>query len=345
MSTSAVSPSIDDVASLLAASYGVSGDLTRLPGENDNYLVATKDGERFVLKLAAEKRARVFFELVHQVVERVYDAGLGIGLPRTIVTSSGATESRLRTADGAVFRGRLAEFVAGTPWTDAGTPTRERLRELGRLIAKLGRVLADVQIPAANRTHSWDLAKAAQHRGKVELVDDLTRRRVLERAFHLYAACAVPRMECLPRSLIHGDVNDENVLVEDGKISGLLDFSDCLVSPTVCELAIACAYMMLDQPQPLTIGAEIVAGCHRERPLSLDEIDVLFPLACGRLAVSISVAAKRRRIAPDHPTWFATEKKAWDLLERLVEADPAKAAARLAPDIDVAPGDDRRKSS
>ncbi|MGB2984194.1 MAG: phosphotransferase, partial [Candidatus Bipolaricaulia bacterium] len=333
--------SIDDVASLLAASYGIAGDLTRLPGENDNYLVASKDGERFVLKLAGEDRMRVFFELEHQVIERVHAASLGIGLPRTIVTRSGETVSRLRRDDGATFRGRLMEFVSGTAWCDAGPPTPDRLRALGQLLARLDLVLSKVDNPAALRTHSWDLATADQHRGKIALVGDPTKRRILERSFHLYAACAVPRLDGLPHSLIHADANDENILVENGKISGLLDFSDCLVSPTVCELAIAVAYAMFDHPQPLEIGAEIVAGYHAARPLTPAELEVLFPLICGRLSVSVAVAAERRRVAPDHPTWFVTEARAWDLLEHLVAVDPAEATAQLASSIDVIPDVDR----
>ena len=70
---------------------------------------------------------------------------------------------------------------------------------------------------------------------------------MLEWFFHFYAASAAPRLEALPHSLIHGDANDENVLVQEGRISGLLDFGDCLENPTVCELAITLAYAMLDR--------------------------------------------------------------------------------------------------
>ncbi len=45
---------INDVAALLADSYGICGNLARLPGENINYLVTTDDDEWFVFKLAGE---------------------------------------------------------------------------------------------------------------------------------------------------------------------------------------------------------------------------------------------------------------------------------------------------
>ena len=328
--TSADPVKINDVAAMLADSYGICGDLARLPGENATYLVTTDDDERFVFKLAGEAQTSAFLELEHRAVERAHTASLGIRLPRLIPTRSGEDESRYRTPEGALLRGRLIEFVPGTQWSDAGPSIPERSRALGSILARLDLALADVDLPAARRTHCWDLTAAAAHRVNVALIEDSAKRSILERSFHLYATCAAPQLERLPHSLIHADANDENVLVENGRIVGLLDFGDCLFNPTVCELAIAAAYAMFDRPDPLQAGAEIVAGYHSERPLTRDELEVLFPLICGRLSVTVTVAAERRRIAPDHPNWFVTEQRAWDLLEFLVDVDPMDAASKLA---------------
>lgn len=189
-------------------------------------------------------------------------------------------------------------------------------------------------LPAARRTHCWDLTATAQHRASVVLIEDSAKRRALERSFHLYEAYAVPRLERLLHSLIHADANDGNVLVENGRIVGLLDFGDCLFNPTICELAIAAAYAMLDRPDSLQAGAEMVAGYHSERPLSRDELEVLFPLICGRLSVTVAVAAERRRIAPNHPNWFATERRAWNLLECLADVEPVDAVSELTSRIE-----------
>lgn len=326
---------VENIAALLAESYGVSGDLSRLPGENVNYLVSTPANERFVFKLSGEEQTSGFLELEHQAVERAHAANLDIRLPRLIPSKSDESEGRYDTSGGTMLRGRLVEFLPGTPWSDAGSATIELLRDLGRILAKLDLALADVDLPVAHRSHRWDLAAADQHRSRVELVEDSERRRLLEESFHLYAAYAAPRLNSLPHSLIHGDANDENVLVQDGHIVGLLDFGDCLFNPTICELAIAVAYAMLDHPDPLQAGAEIVAGYHSERPLKREELEVVFPLICGRLSVTVAVAAERRRIAPDHPNWFATEARAWDLLKRLAEVDPAQATKELAVRIDL----------
>jgi Ser/Thr protein kinase RdoA (MazF antagonist) len=118
----------------------------------------------------------------------------------------------------------------------------------------------------------------------------------------------------LPQQFIHGDAHDDNILVDAGRVTGLLDFGDSGFNPTICELATCLPYLMMGRDDPLDIAASILAGYHSTRPLSDAEISVLMPLVCGRLAVTVSMAAERRQIDPSHPAWFISEQGAWDLL-------------------------------
>jgi len=310
--------------------YGLTGSLSRLPGENRNYRVDTEDGQRFVLKIATQPASEDLTALEHAAVERVVAAGLDLRVPRTVPARSGAAEVRIEADDGSLLRGRLLRYVPGLSWCESETASHELLRHLGATLARLDLTLEGLSHPAADRTHRWDLTAVGRHRKKIELVTAPERRRSLEWMFHLWSACAAPRLADLPHSFIHGDANDENVLVEGDRVVGLLDFGDVLDNPTICELAIALAYAMLDREDPLEVGAEVVAGYHEVRPLSAAELSVLFPLICGRLAVSVTVAAQRRRLDPEHPSWFATEERAWRLLESLSGIDPAAANAVLA---------------
>ena len=133
--------------------------------------------------------------------------------------------------------------------------------------------------------------------------------------------------------MIYADANDENVLVRNGRVTGLLDFGDALENPIVCELAIGLVYAMLDRADPLADAAEVAAGYHAVRPLEEAEIDVLFPLVCGRLAASVTVAAERRQIDASNTNWFVTEDRAWRLIEKLSQIDPEDATRRLVKDL------------
>ncbi len=343
----------DAITSLLQTEYGIFGTLTRLAGENENYLVTTEKSTRFVLKLADEETTSGMIEIEYLAVERLLDAGIGAGintrldanftvqLPRVIPTRTGAIEARFLTDTGQKLRGRLLEFVPGQAWCEILPVATQRFEELGRTIARVNLAMEVIIHPDAGRTHHWDLARAEQHRASISLVGDPKRRRILEQVFHFYTAIAMERFPDLPRSLIHGDINDDNLLVDNNRIQGILDFGDCLENPTICDLAIALAYVTLDEPDPLEAASIIVGAYHLVRTLSMDELEVLFPLMCARLAVSVIISAKRRQIDPTRASWFVSEERAWEKLTFFATIPPANAAIQLASKIDLTPYDDR----
>jgi 4-aminobutyrate aminotransferase-like enzyme/Ser/Thr protein kinase RdoA (MazF antagonist) len=334
------SPSKDQITKFLGHEYNLTGEISRLPGENFNIQIQTDDGQNYVLKLADENLSQELIELEYLAVEHLYNSGVEVDLPRIIKTRSGSIMASYQTSDGIHMRGRLLEFVFGTPWCNAGTPSSQQCQDLGKMLGVIDSALSDFIHPASHRTHPWDLTATAQHRDKVALISDPQRRRTVEWMLHFFSACALPRLADLPHSLIHADANDENVLLREGKIIGLLDFGDCIYNPTISELAIALAYAMLDQPDPFSVGAEIIAGYHTVHPLSLDELAILYPLICGRLSTTVTIAADRRQFEPDHPNWFVTEERAWHLLEQFFTIDPNEAGNRLAAGTGLAPFND-----
>ena len=342
----------DTLVALLETQYKISGTLTRLAGENENYLVETMDDKKFVLKIIDKDTASGIIEIEHLAVERLIDVGFDakfdkshsdegfdggprVRLPRVIPTRTGAIEARAITCEGKQLRGRLLEFVPGKAWCEVLPATTQRFEALGRTIAQLNLAMEAILHPDASRTHHWDLARADQHRASISQIHDPNRRRILEQVFHWYAAIARPLFQDLPSSLIHGDINDDNVLVNNNRIQGILDFGDCLENPTICDLAIAAAYVTLDEPNPLETASIIVGAYHKLRPLSTEELVVLFPLMCARLAVSVIISAKRRAIDPTRTSWFVSEERAWKKLIFFATLPPADAAIKLASKTDI----------
>ena len=326
---------------ILSRDYALSGTITPLGGENSNYLVTLADGSRSVLKIAGSAQSGEFLELEHAATEAVATSDIGLAVPRIQPTIRGAIQSSFTDETGREARARLIRFVEGTPWLDVPLHGSELRKNLGRLLASIELVLGRIDTPAARRTHQWDLTQAHIHRRKTGLIADLSRRMILHEAFAMYEGCARPFLAGLPHSYVHADANDENLLVEGDRIVGLLDFGDSLHNPTVCDLAISLAYVLMGEDDPLGAGAEIVEAYHAVRPLSRQEIEVLFPLVCGRLATTCIIAAERRLKDPDHPDWFITEERAWKTVGAYVGISPVDAASKLASLIDVKPYPDQ----
>ena len=125
-----------------------------------------------------------------------------------------------------------------------------------------------------------------------------------------------PRYKEVRSSVVHNDANDYNIVV-DKKVKSLIDFGDMLYTPTINNLAIAAAYALMGQENPMLALCSMVKGYHDVLPLSETELELLFPLIQTRLAVSVTNSAIQKQLKPDDPYVVISEKPAWDLLAKL----------------------------
>ncbi len=127
-------------------------------------------------------------------------------------------------------------------------------------------------------------------------VKDEDRRRVVKEIVEAFRAEVVlAKLEC---AVIHGDVNEQNVLVDqkEGNVCGIIDFGDCAVGPVVFDVAIAIMYMMVlwwrgndDMKRCLAAGGHVLAGYLSERRLSETELRVLPTSVVARFAQSLTL--------------------------------------------------------
>lgn len=317
-----------EVEKLLLELYGLAGKLRPLPGEyDDNFHLTTSDGLERVLKVMAPERDRELIDLQCGALAHLEREAPGLLLPRVIRTRSGAPMGR--TVDGA-GRERLVwmlSYLPGRTLAEARPRDAALLGSLGAFLGQLDRGLATFTHPASKRQLKWDLTQAGWIRPHLEKLESAEKRALVRHFLELFEANAQPLLSRLPRSVIHGDANDYNVLVgprgEDGRRSiGLIDFGDSHESVRVAEPAIAAAYALLDQPDPLATLTALLRGYHRVRPLEPAEIEVLFPLVAMRLAVSVVNSTLEHAKKPDDPYVTISAGPAWAALERLAAIHP-----------------------
>jgi 4-aminobutyrate aminotransferase-like enzyme/Ser/Thr protein kinase RdoA (MazF antagonist) len=308
--------------------YGLEASARPLPGEyDDNFQLRTPEGRELVLKVMHPARERGLVELQCAALRHLALAVPHLALPRVVEDRRGEAVADAPGPEGSRRLVWMLTFVPGAPLAEARPRTPELLASLGRLLGELDRALLGFFHPGASRELKWDLARAAQARRLLPCIADPGRRALAERFFRLYAEEAEPALPRLRRSVIHGDANDWNVLVaapraETPEAVSVIDFGDMHLGLTVAEVAVAAAYALLGQRDPLRAASAVVGGYHAVFPLEEEEIRLLFPLIAARLAVSVAHSAERGRLLPDDPYARISEEPAFAALERLAGIPP-----------------------
>jgi len=285
----------DDASRIAAECYALTAGASTLPSDRDqNFLLTLVDGSRRVLKIANADVTRDVLEAEHAALRCAASAGT---CPRVIAATDGAD---IISVGGHLVR--MITALDGRTLGETSWQSDALLRDLGQTVARLDLALDGCTLPTFTRTHRWDLARCHEViASNLALVADTALRDVIASVAARHRATVVPRLPSLRRSLIHGDVNDYNVLVDPDRqvVTGIIDFGDMVVSHTINDLAIAMAYVALSADDPLAAGASVVAGYHQVRALDDAEREVLFDLVCMRLAVSACIAAEQQAARPD----------------------------------------------
>ncbi len=321
---------IDD-ASRIAALYGLHVEAEPLPGERDyNFYLKTEAGQAFVLKIAPADEHRALLEMQNAALEHLAARDASLALPQVRVTSAGEAIATVTSAAGTQHFARMLTYMPGMLFAEARPHSPQLLRSLGAALGKLDGGLRDFVHPAAQRFLKWDLPHALWIREYLQHIAQPDRRALVEHFLAQFEAQTLPKLPALRTSVIHNDANDYNIVVNEPgatarQVVSLVDFGDMVQTYTVCEVAIAAAYAMLGEADPLTAAAQVVGGYHEAFPLTEAELEALYPLICIRLCISVVNSAYQQTQKPDDAYVTISEQPAWALLEQLRDVPPALA--------------------
>ena len=311
-------------AALARELFGIEGEARPLDGYADrNFLVGSEGGGRWVLKIANRAEDERALDLQHRVLQAL--ASLE---PRVTPTPRRSVSGRIVESvelGGALHLVRALSYLPGTLLADARHVGTRTWRGLGATLARVDRALEGLEHPAADRPFRWNLGQAEWIVGRSPALPP-GRRRLVEHVQLQFLGCVRQRLAELPHGVIHNDANDRNVAVRDDPggavVTGLFDFGDACRSARVFELAIACAYAVLDRPDPLEVMGALAAGYDDVAVLSDVELEVLFPALCMRLVVSVTQSAMAAALEPRNDYIRVSEAPAWRALGRFADVDP-----------------------
>ena len=299
---------VEFAAAIAEERFGIRAVASQLPSERDqNFLLTDAPGEKFVLKIANAREVLEFVEAQNAVLRHLEKR---VSFCQRLVPSLSGEET-IVAADHLV---RVVRYLTGIPLARIQPQTSELLRDLGRKLGELDRALTDFDHPAVHRDFHWDLANGNlvidEYAG---LIGDASLRELVRN-------CRVHFNDNLRRSVIHGDANDYNVLVDPELMTvvGLIDFGDMVYSYTVGDIAIAIAYVVLEKDDPIEAAQCVLDGYTREFPLLQAEREVLWDMVRLRLAMSVCMAAKQQSERPENEYLHISQRAIAKALPKLV---------------------------
>jgi len=213
---------------------------------------------------------------------------------------------------------RLLTWVSGRLWIHVQPKTTALRFELGKIAGACTQALSNFDHPQAHRSFDWNIADSPWTIKHIALFT--SEEQEITSYFQKRFTAMQAQYAQLPKSVIHNDVNDHNILVsenlKDPNVTGLIDFGDAVYSQTINDVAIVLAYAMMDVPDPLGAAVDVLKGYAKLYTFYEEELSCLYTLIAMRLITTVTKAALRKQEEGATSYHAVSEQPAWNLLKR-----------------------------
>ncbi len=296
-------------------------DIKQLAGEQDLNFHISNSNDEYIVKLMHTTCDIAQIKQQADILDYLEKQNLDLHLPQVIRTNDKKNLALVKyeNEDRILW---VLSFCPGLIYAHAQPRTKELHHSLGSSLGKLNLALSDYTPNGNITTHRWELTNALDSKDFCQHISDDSRS-ICEQVFKKFETQILHAIKSLPHSIIHNDANDYNLLVvptaSGFKLSGIFDFGDMAYQPTICDSAIALAYAIMGQEDPLAVCYQYLQGFHSLSKISEDELAVLFDLIKTRLAVSIAISSKRQIEQTENSYLSISQKPAKKALQKLNE--------------------------
>lgn len=309
---------------LLKNEFGIDvANIKKLNGyENFNYLISTEK-ENFIFKTYTPNDDLI------DLIEAENDALLFLNnqskrTPTPIPFLDGKYVKPL-IVNGQELTCRLLSFLEGQFLGDV-KHSESLLSSFGTAVAQLDLKLQSFKSYTIKaRKFEWDIQHLFLNEKYIQDILVAKDRALVNYFFQQFIENVEPVINNLRFAYIHNDTNEWNVLTNNDKVTGIIDFGDLTYSPLINELAVSLTYICYDKEEPLEWVDAFIRTYHKVIPLRENELSVLYYCIAAKLCISVCNSAHSRLHNPDNSYAFSSEENAWKMLYKWVEINPIKA--------------------
>lgn len=304
-----------EIADVAMQLYEIEGEISTLNSfEDQNALIKTSHGS-FVLKIANKRWPEEELRIQTLLLDHLKTSAPKISWPRVVPNIKG---NKMTKVNG--FHVRLLTFIEGVILADS-VRNSELNYNIGKLLGQFSKAVQSFQhlVPVKPFDY-WNLDNVMACKAFLQDVNGKEIRSLIVKFYKHYETYVFPKIKNLPKAIIHGDANEQNLLVakdDQTKIVSLIDFGDLQKATHINDLAIALAYSLLDVKDIDSTARQIINGYQEEFNIEDEEFDVLFDLVAMRLISSIILTSNRAKQFPENLYILTSQKSAIILLKKL----------------------------
>ena len=307
-------------AEILHQQWGVKAKLSKLNGEYDlNFLAISSAHKPLILKIMRENCPKWLVEAQIAAMQHVEGIAKLSSTPKVFLSLKGQSCIEVTDNFGKIRFIWVLEYIPGKCLAKLRSKPLNLIEEIGEALGATTTALSSYDNDKLDRSFKWNLLQAGWIDEHLNCIRDKDRYETIKKISINFSKC-LPQLKSFNRQVIQNDPNDYNILVsgeydEKKTLSGIIDFGDMCIAPSICELAIAGAYIVLDTPDPEKSLVALVSGFNKTCPLTINEIDIVWDLLLMRLAVSVVNSTLIAIEMPNDPYVTISQKPAWEFLE------------------------------
>lgn len=265
-----------------------------------NWVLESPDG-KFILRNAGSYRQHIELQIL--VLNKLVDCDFPYSIPKP-QENRGSYYIKYRGNFWILYR-----FIEGSIVDSLFDNISDSAKQLGVMVGKYHKITNTINYSHINYNpeinfddraidslrKSSDLMSQQKNRVQVE---DL----FLEKVNNIIQACSsipsdnIATIISLPRIPVHCDFNEENILVSNGKIVGLIDFDALSIKPKIFDFQNALIHAA-GTPNGLSWCRmkDFVKGYYSVLPLSNPELDVAYSLTVNQWTWTLAWMLEKRR--------------------------------------------------
>ncbi|SFS49077.1 aminotransferase class III-fold pyridoxal phosphate-dependent enzyme [Lutibacter maritimus] len=336
--------SIKQAEEILLNLYDIKGKVLELPGEVDfNFRIKIENEEGFILKISRPNEDLKYLDFYQKLLQYVEKNDSNLIAPQVINDIKGNSISNITDVHGSIRKVRLLTWIPGRIWNDVN-PQLDGLRlSLGEQCGLLTKALLGFEHPAATREFVWEINQSLWTKEYIHLFNE-QEKEIITYFQNLFEA-NFNDFQKLRKSVVHNDANENNIIVtknlKNPKVTAIIDYGDAVYTQIINDLAVTCAYAVMNHCNPLDAALPIIKGYHSKFPLTEKELIHLYVAIAMRLVISVTKSALNKIEEPDNTYLVASEKQAWEVLKKwfLISPDFAHYCFRNACNFSAHPNE------